>query len=112
MYCFYHGAISKQEVKEGVVPPIAGISNSALLKIAANAGKALRLSDEAIKTVQQVIGSLRIREEETEALDDWTLVMNKLTHAVSFAPSFCTPKSKLSAAQGQQLTEQMILFLR
>ncbi len=111
LYCYYNSAISKDEVKDGV-RPIAGISNSALLKICANSGKALKFPDEAIKTIQQNLGGQRIREGEEEALDDWTNTIYKLTHAVSLAPSFCVPKSKISASQCQQLTLQMILFLR
>eukprot|EP00986_Skeletonema_menzelii_P014650 scaffold9886_cov143-Skeletonema_menzelii.AAC.3 len=111
LYCYYHGAISKDEVKDGV-RPIAGISNSALQKIAANACKALKIPDEASKTVQKVLDSHRIREGKEEALDDWTYTIYKLTYAVSFAPIFCVSKSKISSSQCQQLTLQMLLYLR
>ena len=111
LYYYYNGAITKVELKGGV-PPIAGISNSALLKIASAAGKALKFPDEAIETIQKEIGNLKIREGEQEALDDWTYTIYKLTRAVSFSPLYLKSSSKISAGQCQQLTVQMILFLR
>mmetsp|Transcript_3638 Transcript_3638/g.5368 ORF Transcript_3638/g.5368 Transcript_3638/m.5368 type:complete len:903 (+) Transcript_3638:172-2880(+) len=112
LYYYYHGAITKDEIKDGVPHNIAGISNSALLKIAAAAGKALRIPDEAIETIQQELGDLKIREGKEDALDDWTYTIYKLTLAVSFAPSYSMPKAKISATQCRQLTAQMILFIR
>uniref|UniRef100_A0A7S2PV72 ATP-dependent transporter ycf16 n=1 Tax=Skeletonema marinoi TaxID=267567 RepID=A0A7S2PV72_9STRA len=111
LYYYYHGAITKVELKDGV-PHIAGISNSALLKIATAAGKALFIPEEAIETIQQELGGLKIREGKEDALDDWTYTIYKLTLAVSFAPSYIMPKSKISASQCRQLTAQMILFIR
>jgi hypothetical protein len=111
LYYYYNSAISKDEVKDGV-PPIAGISNSALMKIAANASKALGYSEEAGKAIQQVLEGQRIREGRKEALDDWTYTINKLMHVVSFAPPFFVSKSKITSNQCRKLTCQMILYLR
>jgi len=109
LFWFYHGTISNDEVKK--VPPICGISNEALMKLASDACKMVGISDEASNTIQQCLNGQRISEDEDEAISDWTLTINKLTKAVSFAP-FRTPKSRITSAQCQKLVCQIILFLR
>ncbi len=112
LYLFYQGAIEKGELKLGGAIPIVGISNEALKKIAQNSCKALGISNEASKTIQECLDGQRIRKNKDEAFDDWTLTIAKITRAVSFAPPFCVSDSKITSAQCQKLVCQMMLYLR
>ena len=110
LFLCYQGATSTEEVEN--VPPVADITNEALVKITSNACKVLGFSNEASDTIRQILNGQRIRKDKDEALDDWTLTIYKLARAVSFAPPYCTPKSKITSTQYQHLVSQMILFLR
>ena len=112
LYLFYQGAIEKEELKLGGAVPIVGISNEALKKVAQNSCKALGISNEASKTIQECLDGQRIRKNKDEAFDDWTLTIAKITRAVSFAPPFCVSESKITSAQCQKLVCQMMLYLR
>jgi len=112
LYLYYQGSITKDELEVGGARPIAGLSNEALKKVAQNSSKVLGISDDASKTIQECLDGQRIRKNKEEALDDWTLTISKIARAVSFAPSFCVPKSKITSAQYQMLICQMILYIR
>lgn len=109
---YYLGVISKEESREKPTP-ISDINSSTLQKVAKNACKATGVSDEAAQTIEQLLEGQRIRKDNKEALDDWTLTIKKITKAVSFAPfSCCQSKSAITSSQCQTLVCQMVIYLR
>ncbi len=115
LHLYYQGLISEaeEEADEKQHPTIAGINSITLQKVSRNACKAIGISDEATQTIDQLLDGQRIRHDREEALDDWTLTINKITKAVSFAPrSSCRSKSAITSKQCQDLICQMIIYLR
>ncbi|KAL7549891.1 hypothetical protein ACHAWF_013141 [Thalassiosira exigua] len=95
----------------GKQKPIAGISNRALVQVAKNASKAVGISDPAIKQIAACLEGQRIREDESKALDDWTLVIYKISKVVSFMPVYRS-ESYITSGDYRNLVAQMILYMR
>lgn len=115
LHWYYQGIISVEEEEAGEKqhPTIAGIGSVTLQKVARNACKAIGITDEAAQTIEQILDGQQIRQDKDDALDDWTLTINKITKAVSFAPhSTCHSKSAITSAQCRDLICQMIIYLR
>ena len=111
LYLFYHGKISPDEEVDGHQPIITGISNNLLLRAARDASKTVGISGDAQIKIERALYGQRISQDYGEALDDWTLVVNKLSRVVTLAPFGCS-KTKMTSLQYRNLTRQMLLFLR
>lgn len=75
------------------------------MKLIINASKALGISDEALQTIEKKLKCSKIRQDEEEALDDWTVIIYKLSKVVSILPplSFCRSKSTISPTEYRNL---------
>lgn len=102
-YWVYKGCISAGDL--GKQPPITGVGTNALMKLVINASKALGISDEALQTIEKKLKCSKIRQDEEEALDDWTVIIYKLSKVVSILPplSFCRSKSTISPTEYRNL---------
>lgn len=103
LYCAYKGVISRDQI--GKQPPISGVGRNALYELIINASKAMDISDEALENVKQQVNGLKIRQDEGEALDDWMVIIYKLSKVVSIWPPLplCRPKYTLSPAEYRNL---------
>jgi len=112
LYCAYKGVISRDQI--GKQPPISGVGRNALSKLIINASKAMDISEETLETIKQQVNGLKIRQDEGEALDDWMVIIYKLSKAVSIWPPLplCRPKYTLSPAEYRNLVRQLIIYIR
>ena len=102
-YWVYKGCISAGDL--GKQPPITGVGTNALMKLVINASKAMGISDEALQTIEKKLEGSKIRQDEEEALDDWTVIIYKLSKVVSILPPlpFCRSKSTISPTEYRNL---------
>jgi len=109
---FYKGCTSPDQVDK--LPPISDIGSNALMKLAINSAEAVEIPSEAIKNIETQLKGLKIRQGETEALDDWMVVIYKLSKVVSISPPLASLRSKswLSPTQYRNLVSQLIISMR
>lgn len=109
---FYKGCTSPDQV--GKLPPISDIGSNALMKLAINSAEAVEIPSEAIQNIETQLKGLKIRQGETEALDDWMVVIYKLSKVVSISPPLASLRSKswLSPTQYRNLVNQLLISMR
>jgi len=109
---FFKGCTSPDQVDK--LPPISDIGSNALMKLAINSAEAVEIPPEAIQNIQTRLSGLKIRQGETEALDDWMVVIYKLSKVVSISPPLASLRSKswLSPAQYRNVVCQLIISMR
>mmetsp|Transcript_2377 Transcript_2377/g.5234 ORF Transcript_2377/g.5234 Transcript_2377/m.5234 type:complete len:925 (-) Transcript_2377:1138-3912(-) len=118
LHLYFNGVATEGELKQskkGQGPPLVkGISNDTLQTVAVEAARAIDIHDErSHQRIREALAGLTIRRtNEADALDDWALVIQRLSKATAIPLFTMCNNGRIPSSSYRKLVGQLLLFLR